>query len=150
MIDPRIGPTIAHDAHLVAPSTPVSEAAQHLREPSVPILVVRDDDEVVGVVTESDLVALFAETDDPATVAQCMSSPVTIIRPDTTVREAARRMCDAGVRHLPVVDDQGVYHGIVSRTTLAPYCSRHTLDVQWTDEPLQVDATGTGSVPAIE
>lgn len=149
MIDPDIDPAIALDARVVEPSTPVTEAAQHLRDPSVPVLVVRDETgDLVGVVTESDLVALLAETDDVTAVDEAMSAPVTTIRPSATVSEAAERMREAGVKHLPVVDDRGAYRGVVSASTLAPYCSRRSLDVEWTAEPLRVDASSTAGVTA--
>lgn len=149
MIDPQIEPAITLDARIVDPSTPIDEAAAHLRVPSVPALVVRDEaDDLVGIVTESDLVALLAETDDLTTVATAMSAPVTTIRPTATVTEAAATMREAGVKHLPVVDDRGAYHGLVSTTTLAPYRSRRSLDVEWTDEPLRVDASAPDGVTA--
>lgn len=149
MIDPNIDPVITLDARVVEPSTPVTDAAEELRDPSVPLLVVLDGtDDLVGVVTESDLVALLAETDDLTTVEAAMSAPVTTIRPSATVTEAATRMREAGVEHLPVVDAQGTYCGVVSASTLAPYCSRRSLDVEWTGEPLRVDASGPTGVTA--
>ncbi|WP_226011084.1 cyclic nucleotide-binding/CBS domain-containing protein [Halomicrobium salinisoli] len=172
MIDPEIEPAITRAARTVSPSTPVGEAAAHLRDPSVPALVVLDEsDEVAGIVTESDLVALLAETDDPDAVDQCVSAPATTIRPTATVREAAERMRAAGVKRLPVVDG-GAYCGLVTAATLtcrslqslpfaseaslrsasllAPYCSRRTLDVERSDEPLAVDATAARSAAATE
>lgn len=150
MIDPDVEPAITRAARTVSPSTPVREAAECLRDPSVPALVVLDEsDEVAGVVTESDLVALLAETDDPDTVAQCTSAPATTIGPSATVREAAERMREAGVKCLPVVDG-AAYCGLVTRATLEPYCSRRSLDVEWTDEPLAVDATAAASAAATE
>ncbi len=149
MIDTTVETAITHAAGIVTPETPVTDAAQHLRDPDVPALVVRDGAEaVVGIVTESDVVALVAETDELATVDQCMSAPVTTVRPTATVTEAAERMCSEGVKHLPVVDGRGDYHGVVSTETLAPYCSRRSLDVTWASEPLEVDASDVAGVPA--
>jgi len=106
MIDLTVETAGVRDAQYVAAATPVPAAAERLRDPDVEILVVRDDDRaVLGVVTESDVVALVAETDDLGTVARCMSSPAVTIRPTATVREAAARMCRDGVKHLPVVDE---------------------------------------------
>jgi len=149
MLDLPVETTPMHEAPVVSPSTPVPDAAQHLRDPAVRVLLVCDeDDTVVGVVTESDVVALVAETDDLGVVARCMSAPVRTIRPSATVREAAERMRRAGVKHLPVVDHRDVSHGVVSRATLAPYCSRRSLDVTWTDDPLEVEIGDATGVPA--
>jgi len=45
-----------------------------------------------------------------------MTSPVVTIHPDATVREAARRMLEAKVGGLPVVDDGGNLVGILTET----------------------------------
>jgi|AntDeeMinimDraft_4_1070355.scaffolds.fasta_scaffold00255_7 CBS domain-containing protein len=149
MIDLTVETAGVRDAQYVAAATPVPAAAERLRDPDVEILVVRDDDgAVLGVVTESDVVALVAETDDLGTVARCMSSPAVTIRPTATVREAAARMCRDGVKHLPVVDEHGECRGVVSRSSLAPYCSRRSLAVQWHDDPLTVDSPDAAGVPA--
>jgi CBS domain-containing protein len=113
----------------------------------VPALVVSEGDTVVGVITESDLVAMVAETDERPPVRSVMSTPATTVSTDATVFEAAETMRTAGVRHLPVVED-GVYCGLLSTTTLAPYLSRHNLDVEWTDEPKRVGATERRGVTA--
>lgn len=141
MIDVPIDTVIDHGARPVAPDAPLTDAAEYLRRPDVPALVVLDeDDAVVGVLTESDVVACVAETTTPVAVEHVMSSPVETVPITASVREAAERMAEAGVRRLPVVDAEETYCGLVSTETVAPYCSRKTVDVEWTDEPLTVEA----------
>jgi hypothetical protein len=43
----------------------------------------------------------------------------------------------AGVKHLPVVGDDG-YRGLLSAADLAPYLPRHSLDIEWDDDPLSL------------
>lgn len=149
MIDPAIETLKLDNAPRMQEATSVTYAAEVLRDPAVPLLVVTDETEgLVGVVRESDVVALVAETDDFNAVTQCMSTPVTTIGPVATIRDAAERMRTAGVKHLPVVNDRDVYHGVVSRSTLAPYCSRRTLDVKWDEDPLDLNPAEGGGVPA--
>lgn len=119
-------------------TTPATAAAQRLRDSAVPALVVLDDHRVVGIVTESDFVALVAETNEPVTVESIMSSPVVTIPPGTPTGLAADRMHEAGVKHLPVVDGE-TYRGLVSLRSLSPFLSRARLDVTWGGEPIRLD-----------
>ncbi|RZH68668.1 CBS domain-containing protein [Natrinema altunense] len=132
-VDLRSPPTIA-------PETPVTEAAHSLRRPTVSALPVLEDESVVGIVTESDIVALVAETDDRPATRTIMSAPVTTISPTATISDAAETMRTHGVKHLPVVSD-GVYRGLLSVRTLAPYLPRHRLEIEWRDEPMRLEAT---------
>lgn len=132
MIETMVETVVSDDARTVEPGTPVTEAAQRLRDPSVPALVVLDGDQVViGIVTESDFVVHVAEEGETTTVGDIMSTPVVTIPPGTPIGFAADRMNEAGVRHLPVVED-GAYAGLVSLGSLAPFLSRTRLDVTWT------------------
>jgi CBS domain-containing protein len=74
------------------------------------------------------------------TAGQLMTKKVATARPTETVRAAARRMVEAGVKRLPVVDDDQVV-GIVSRTDVL--VSMHRSDVE-----LQAAIAATLSDPA--
>lgn len=134
MLQTSVDSVVVRDAPTVTPETSVTDAATRLRDPAVPGLVVLDGPAVVGVVTESDLVAMVAETADRSAVSSIMTSPVTTTTPAATVTDAARTMQAAGVRLLPVVGDDE-YVGLVSDRTLAPYVSRRHLDIDWRAEP---------------
>jgi len=106
--------------------------------------VVDDDGRVLGVVSEADLllkeefpapdqdIPLFStrrrrlERGKAAgtTARDLMSVALVSISPDATVAEAARRMHAAGVKRLPVVDEQGGLVGIVSRGDLLKVFNR--------------------------
>jgi len=92
---------------------------------------------VVGVVSESDLLAKVVTGGDPQartggtrlgasqarkshgeTAAELMTSPATTTHPDASVVDAARVAALGHVRRLPVVDDRGVLIGIVTRSDL--------------------------------
>ena len=128
--------SLVTDASTVEPETSAMEAAGYLRQPDEPALVVRDGGEVVGVVTESDIVAVVAEGGSNPRVASFMSSPVVTVPPSTHVGLAADRMRDAGVGLLPVVEADGTYRGVVTKEALAPSLSRHRLEIPWDSEPL--------------
>lgn len=88
--------------------------------------VVDDEGVVVGVVSESDLLAR-QEAPGPRwkrastaelTAADLMSWPPATIGPDETVRHAARLMYARKLRRLPVVGQRGQLLGLVTRADL--------------------------------
>lgn len=128
MIRTRVATLLRDSPPTVSPSTPAVEAAQRLRDPTTAALpVVDDDDAVLGIVTESNIVALVAEERTDLAVSSFMSTPP-VTTPETTVAAAADRMRTAGVRHLPVVED-GAYCGLVGVSDLEPFVSRRRLDI---------------------
>jgi len=123
------------DPLTVSPDTLLKEAARTMVRNKVSGLPVVVDAAVVGIVTEGDFLrqeanrdqpyrfslldALFGEgpSDPPAveTVAEVMTEQVITIAPEATIGEAARVMANKRVKRLPVVDDDGVLIGIISR-----------------------------------
>ncbi|WP_440763853.1 CBS domain-containing protein [Natronorubrum sp. DTA7] len=149
MIDVPIEDVLTRSARTLRPETPVSEAAQRLRDPDVPALVVLEDETVAGIVTESDIVAFVAETLDSHPVETIMSAPVTTISPSESITAAAETMRADGVKHLPVVEGE-TYCGLVSMSTLSPYLSRRRLDIDWQDDPIRIDADDSAGIPVGE
>ena len=95
----------------------VAEAARIMRGHNVSCLVVNDPDgKIIGVITERDIVSLFAvrpADSHAALVGEIMSDHVISVLPGTPMIEAEKIMANAHVRHLPVVlDDVAV--GMVS------------------------------------
>jgi CBS-domain-containing membrane protein len=96
--------------------------------------VINDAGHVVGVVSEADLLYKEASGRAPAglirlrwrlgeqskasavTAGRLMTSPAITIHPDTSVAVAARMMQDRWVKRLPVVGDDGLLIGIVTRS----------------------------------
>ncbi|MEU7912388.1 CBS domain-containing protein [Microbispora bryophytorum] len=63
------------------------------------------------------------------TAAELMSAPAVTTRPYTSVVSAARQMTQHGVKRLPVVDDEGVLMGIISRHDLLKVLARADADI---------------------
>jgi CBS-domain-containing membrane protein len=130
-------------------SDPVKEIARWLAAGSVSALPVLDRDHgVVGVVSEADLLLRAGQPEghgirdilDPRrkarrgratgrTALQLMTSPAITVRPEASVREAARIMTERGVKRLPVVDEAGRLVGIVSRADLIKLFVRPDEDI---------------------
>jgi CBS domain-containing protein len=95
----------------------VLEAVKRMVEANIGSLLVRDDAEIAGIVTERDYlrsVALEGPTDEQVTVREIMSSPLIVVSPETTIDECMALMTDRRIRHVPVVGEDGDVVGIVS------------------------------------
>jgi protein phosphatase len=101
--------------------TTLVEAARAMRNHDVGDVVLLDDDQVTGIVTDRDMtVRAVAEGMDPnsTVLAQIASKELATVSPETTVDEAVELMRGRAVRRLPVVE-VGRVIGIVSLGDLA-------------------------------
>jgi signal-transduction protein with cAMP-binding, CBS, and nucleotidyltransferase domain len=82
---------------------------------------------LVGVVTDRDLcLGVVAMDQHPQTVPvqQCMTTNMIACQPDEDIQRAADLMEERQVRRIPVVDQDGILHGMVSTADL---CQRSNL-----------------------
>jgi CBS domain-containing protein len=109
----------------VAPDTFVGDAARRMVDGDTGAAVVLDDDgELVGVITERDLLHCFSEgIDSTVSVEERMTRHVLTAAPGTELAEAMALMVDGRFRHLPVVNDAGNVIGLVSMRDLMAYTS---------------------------
>jgi signal-transduction protein with cAMP-binding, CBS, and nucleotidyltransferase domain len=93
----------------VAPQTSVKQVAQRLEESSVGCVLVTDDAELLGIVTDRDLVvramARGLAADTP--VSELMSAPVITVDANDDVGTAYVAFRRTGTRRLPVLDGKG-------------------------------------------
>lgn len=102
----------------VPEGTTMTDAARILSQKSIGSLIIGDE-RILGIVTESDVVAAVGEGLNPETaVSKLMSDPVVTVRRSESVRTAAERMGHNGVKKLPVVEN-GQAVGIITTTDLA-------------------------------
>jgi CBS domain-containing membrane protein len=108
---------MARDVQTARPTDTIYRARMIMNNHHVKVVPVLDEDRrVVGIVTVYDLFNLDVVDLDP--ISKIMSSPVTTVRTDTPVSELVALMTDLGLRHLPVVDEDGRLAGIITRTEL--------------------------------
>jgi len=102
----------------ISPEATVKEAAQLMHDEEINALFVPGAE--AGIVTSSDIVAAVAEAADTTTVTvgEVMTSPVERVPRSLPLGEAAAMMTNFGIKHLPVVDDDNDYVGIVSSTDI--------------------------------
>jgi CBS domain-containing protein len=124
------------------------DMAARLREHRVSAFPVLDDDnKVIGVVSEADLLTKEALEYGGGRVAgmlhhreqakaagltaeDLMSTPPVTIGPNDFVSQAARLMYARRVKRLPVVDDDGILIGIVSRADVLSVYSRPDTEIR--------------------
>jgi CBS-domain-containing membrane protein len=121
------------------PDTPFVQLVDLMLRHGISGIPILDDDEnLIGIVTEADLVSkeayggrrrplglaagmafqhenVWATKAGGLTAEAIMSSPVRTVHADDLLRLAAARMVATGVKRLPVVSDEGRVVGIVSR-----------------------------------
>ena len=107
----------------VTPDETVVAAATLLHTRRVGAMVVVEHGEVVGILSERDLVRLVAEGGEDALsrpISHCMTREVVFASPQETVDILMTRMTDRRMRHLPVLDS-GRLAGIISIGDLVKY-----------------------------
>ena len=101
----------------VGPNETVGSASALLHSRRVGALVVLDEaDQVVGIVSERDVVRVVAEAGAGGLgqpISACMSKGVVFAEPNEQVDALLTRMTDRRIRHLPVCRDKRLV-GIVS------------------------------------
>jgi CBS domain-containing protein len=117
----KVSDVMSTDIETVRPDQMVREAARFMLQADTGSIPVTDGKRLVGMITDRDIavrgVALGYGPDTP--VSELMTSGVVSARADELVEEAARKMGEAQVRRLPVIDHDERLVGIVSLGDLA-------------------------------
>jgi CBS domain-containing protein len=94
-------------AHTCAPELSLSDASRAMHAADVGSIGVVKGGELVGIITERDILrAVAADVDlHTETVAIWMSNPVITYDADMSVDEAALHLLERSQRHMPVTDD---------------------------------------------
>jgi len=98
----------------------LAEAARKMWEQQTGSLLVMDGDDLVGIVTERDVLKAVATgmAVDDTRISQVMSKDLVTVGPGTSLREAAKVMAERWIRHLPVLDN-GKLVGVISQRDLS-------------------------------
>ncbi|WP_108259349.1 CBS domain-containing protein [Mangrovicoccus ximenensis] len=102
--------------YTITPSESVAKAVSELRARRIGVIVVMEDDRVVGVLSERDVVRQIDEKGHEGletSVAELMTPNPQTCTPDTPLLSVLRRMSDGRFRHMPVVED-GRMIGLIS------------------------------------
>jgi CBS domain-containing protein len=101
------------------PDTSIEQAAQRMRDDDIGNVIVGDENNLQGIVTDRDIVVrALADGRTNATLGEIATGNVTTIEADRPADEAARIMREENIRRLPVVEN-GQPIGIISIGDLA-------------------------------
>ena len=100
------------------PHTTVCEAAELMVKHGINAVFVPGAE--AGIITSTDIVEAVATAADTTavTVGDVMTSPVERVPLSLPLGEAAAMMTNFGIKHLPVVDEDNDYVGIISSTDI--------------------------------
>jgi CBS domain-containing protein len=139
------------DVPVVSPDDTVPVVANLMAANRLTGVPVVENEKMIGIITESDIIAREADVDAPAVVPfldalfvadagrsydeeirralavnarQLMTSPVVSIRESATLTHIATLMIDEGVNPVPVLDEANNLVGIVSRSDLVRVIAR--------------------------
>jgi CBS domain-containing protein len=110
------------DVVTIVPDDSVLAAAHLMNQRGIGGLVVVEDEQIVGVITERDVMRrVVAQRRDPATttIRDVMTAPVVTCRSEAKLEECGAVMTAKRIRHLPVADDNGLAGIITSGDILA-------------------------------
>ena len=118
----KVSEVMTTEVESVQMNSTLEEVASIMKVENVgAVPVVDEDDDLVGIVTDRDIVVrCIADGKDPAetNVEEVLSHELETIEPDVDVEEAARLMAEKQIRRLPVCQD-GELVGMVSIGDLA-------------------------------
>ncbi len=103
--------------HSIGPNESVIDAVHKMNQFKIGCLMVMQGDQVMGIFTERDVLRRVigeGRNVQDVTVGEVMTTDVVCCRPDTDLDDLSGIMKTRRVRHVPVCDDDGKLHGVVS------------------------------------
>ena len=109
------------DPVTVEASGTVQDAAKLMADKDIGNVLVVENDEVQGIVTDRDIVVRVLAKGDgsDASVCEAATTDLDTINPDTSIDDAIQKMEQGNVRRLPVVEDDGKPVGVITLGDLA-------------------------------
>lgn len=118
--DLRVGDIMTPKVIVISFGKTTLDVAKLMKKNSVGSVIVVEDTagkHAKGIITERDIVyKVLAKDLNPkdSKVEQIMSKPLRVVKPDTTIEEAAKAMKENRIKRLPVVSENNELIGIVS------------------------------------
>ncbi len=118
---------MASNVFTVFKSTTIQAAADAMKRDGIGSLLVKENNEIIGIVTETDIVhkvvaaGMSAQT---TRVDQVMSYPLMTVEAGCEIGKAGEQMIENGIRHLAVTDAGHVIGLVSMRDLLTPLINR--------------------------
>ncbi len=116
----RVGDIMTKTVVVVPFGKTALDVAKLMKKNSIGSVIVVEDKEgkhAKGIITERDIVnKIIAKGEDPykTKVEDIMSKPLRVVRPETTIEDAAKAMRENKIKRLPVVNDDNELIGVLS------------------------------------
>ena len=107
------------DVVTVRPNLSLREASKIMSKFGIGSLVVVEDENLVGIITSTDIIKAVAEGKDVdnTLVSEVMSKDVITVDPDESLEEAVEKMMEKNIKRLPVVEG-GKLVGIITASDI--------------------------------
>jgi len=116
----NVGDVMSEEVATICPDEIVISAAKIMSEKKISCLIVVDQENVAGIITETDVLRRVGEKGKDiyhAKLSRIMSSPVESVPPDLSVLEASKIMGVKHIKRLPILKDDKLI-GVVTQTDL--------------------------------
>jgi CBS domain-containing protein len=127
-----------HNVLRIEAGASVYEAVQRMVEANVGSLLVTEEGEITGIVTERDYlrrVAVQGRDERTTPVREIMTRELVYVGPEASVDECMAVMTERRIRHLPVLGDARAVLGIVSIGDLVKFQSNEqSVQIQFLTE----------------
>ena len=113
----RVGDVMKKDVISIGEKAPITEVAKLMKIHDIGSVVVAKNKKAEGMITEKDVIhQVVAKGADASkvTAGSIMSKPLKVVRPETTLEEAARRMRQYSLKRFPVVNENNEMVGMIS------------------------------------
>lgn len=108
------------------PTDTVRDAFRKLKEARTGAVLVREDDQLVGIFTERDALRLMASKADlDIPLREKMAKDPVSLQPNDTVGTAIQKMSQGGYRRLPIVGDGDKGRGVLKVSGILHYLVSH-------------------------
>lgn len=134
------------------PSMDANEAAALMVAERIDALPVVDAGTLVGIVTSTDLLGHVAQCElqvapeQEPTIGSLMIRKIQAVYDDDPLADAAARMAQHGIRHLPVVDGMMRIRGILSERDVREATGKKLVDVSQNEQAAYVQRLKVGDV----
>ena len=131
---------------IIGPKTSIASAAKTMRQARVGSLLIKNGKQLVGIVTDTDIVRRAVATGKPLgklTIEKIMTTPICTIEGNQTVDDAQDMMAELGVRHLGVTKN-GEITGVISVRDILSFYKRYaqskiSTDVNYSEPKIMQD-----------
>ncbi len=118
--DLRVGDIMTKKVVVIPFGKTILEVARLMKNKKIGSVIVVEDNQskrAKGIITERDLVyKILAKGSDPYNIKaeDVMSRPLRVVRPNTSIEDAAKAMRENKIKRLPVVNDNNELIGLLS------------------------------------